>query len=289
MPTYATRDPFGSDLKYITSELFLHDQPDIATYRSISSRVLDSNSDPNIHDNDDFEFAFRRGIATPFFFKPNIVIDPQIIAEKLPLWMKYGRSVTADRNVIGCCVQVRNVPPKGYRRFFTAKGKASARHLGAALLTQAVGEPMAFIAPLRWIALVERPALLPELPNDGMPIPVHFLEIRLDDHSIVVADSPDDTIIHYLLPNEYDLSIRVGKELCKLGRFKLPEDLVSIAKKKERAMYAVQSGGYVVYLEKDGDDVVLNCEGKITDEELTKLNEQHHPSRILLNSKPYAL
>jgi hypothetical protein len=105
---------------------------------------------------------------------------------------------------------------------------------------------------------------------------------------MVVADSPDDRLIHYLPPNEYDLSIRVGEEVCKLGKFKLPEDLVSRAKKLDRASYAVQSGGYIVYLEKDGNDVVLNCEGKITNKELGALKEEYRPTRILRDGKPYA-
>jgi hypothetical protein len=148
-------------LKYSAHGMFLYERRNnvrIIPIRHCPSSRIDSGINRGV--NPSLGAPFRRGLATPFFFKPNIVVDPNIGVEKLPLEMKYGRNITADRNMVSCSVLVRNVPPKGYRRVFTAKGKARARHLGAALLTHAEGEPT-FIAPLRWMALVERPTLLP--------------------------------------------------------------------------------------------------------------------------------
>ncbi len=231
--------------------------------------------------------VFGRGLLTPFFIKPNVVIRPNIIADKLPLQMKYGRNILTQNNLIDCRIEVTNIPPTGYHRLFTRKGTAPAQNVGIKLLTRQVGQKEAIVHPLRWVGVADRPVILSELPNDGSPFPLHFLQIRLDDNGVMIADSPNEKQIHYLTPAEYDLWVEASNKRGYLGRFKVPEDLIAIAKKPKDVLYAIQSGGYAAYLEKTADELVLNCEGTITDGELSGMSLMYGPTRILRNGKPF--
>jgi len=215
------------------------------------------------------------------------VIRPKVIAEKLCLEMKYGRNIVTQENLVDCKAEVLNVPAKDQWGFIARKGKADALDVSASLMTQVAGQKKV-THPLRWTWVADRPILLPKLPNDGLPVPLSFLQIRLDDHSVMIAGSPDETKIRYLIPAEYELWLKVGDVSCYLGKFNLPKDLVSIAEKLPSAQYAIQSGGYVAYLEKaDDGNLVLNCEGTITDGELDGIALRYAPTRIQRNGKPF--
>lgn len=222
----------------------------------------------------------------PFFFKPNIVIKPRIIAARMPLRVRYGQKLLRQDNIIDCRVEVANIPPKGHSRFFKSKGKISARNVTATLLTNIVGQKEQVFRPLRWIGVSGAPTYLPELPNDGTPVPLHFLQIRLDDHEMMTVDVRGPKhVIHYLPPNTYHLWIKAGETQCYLGQYKLPEDLISIAAEPEDVAYAVSSGGYAVYLEKTEGGLLINWNGVMEYTQLAELVELYNPKQVLHNGK----
>ncbi len=193
-------------------------------------------------------------------------------------------------NTVNCRVSVRNVAPTGFLRWFRLKGRVSAKNVRLKLVMEREGHEKQ-VLDLLWL-LQNNPMALPEIGNDGEPVPVYFLRIDLEGHYLFVPTGPNQMDVKPIPHGKYKLGLVVGQEKADLGTFKLPEDLMALAQEYDNAVWAEENGGYAVYVEKSLEGIQMQCKGTIDDARILKLRDdymrQHNVTpKIIVNGNPW--
>ncbi len=230
----------------------------------------------------------------PFFIKPNLKFDDDVIVERLPRFLRYpgDNEERTLSNTIDCKLLVRNIPPSNP---LSLKGRAAARKVSLKLHLQREQDNQQYDFQLIWL-LGNNPLVLDEIANDGQPVPVYFLRFEPEKAQIWIPTGPvfePGKYGHQVIPpGTYNLTLLVGSIRWEKEGVNLPDFLKERTREPDLARYCREDDGYVVYFDRqqyddEGYGLVITCRGAISLERVKKLFADYKPAEMWVNGEPF--